>query len=110
MGLPAQSLRFISTHGCPGVQPWPSRLRPLGRLKELRKDRTARQFPRVASYIPKSPLMRGMPLAVIAAQLGHADTRMVEKHYGHLAANYVADTVRPAFGTLGIAGSSNVVP
>jgi len=29
--------------------------------------------------------MRGVPLAVIAAQLGHADTRMVEKHYAHLA-------------------------
>jgi integrase len=46
--------------------------------------------------------MKGVPLAVIAAQLGHADTRMVEKHYGHLAPNYVAETVRAAFGTLGI--------
>jgi len=29
--------------------------------------------------------MHGVPLAVIAVQLGHADTRMVEKHYGHLS-------------------------
>jgi integrase len=29
--------------------------------------------------------MRAVPLAVIAAQLGHSDTRMVEKHYGHLS-------------------------
>jgi integrase len=54
--------------------------------------------------------MRGVPLAVIAQQLGHADTRMVEKHYGHLAPSYVADTVRAAFGTLGILEPSNVVP
>jgi integrase len=54
--------------------------------------------------------MRGVPLAVIAAQLGHTDTRMVEKHYGHLAPNYVADTVRAAFGTLGIVEPSNVIP
>jgi hypothetical protein len=54
--------------------------------------------------------MRGVPLAVIAAQLGHADTRMVEKHYGHLAPSYVADTVRAAFGTLGVLKPSNVVP
>jgi integrase len=27
---------------------------------------------------------RGVPLVFIAAQLGHANTRMVEKHYGHL--------------------------
>ena len=53
--------------------------------------------------------MRNVPLAVIAAQLGHADTRMVEKHYGHLAPSYVADTVRAAFGTLGIVEPSNVV-
>jgi hypothetical protein len=34
---------------------------------------------------------------------------MVEKHYGHLAPSYVADTVRAAFGTLGIVEPSNVV-
>jgi integrase len=54
--------------------------------------------------------MRGAPLAVIAKQLGHADTRMVEKHYGHLAPSYVADTVRAAFGSLGFLEPSNVVP
>ena len=53
--------------------------------------------------------MRGVPLAVIAAQLGHSDTRMVEKHYGHLAPNYVADTVRTAFGRLGIVEPSNII-
>jgi hypothetical protein len=29
----------------------------------------------------------------IAEQLGHADTRMTEKHYAHLAPSYVADTI-----------------
>jgi integrase len=53
--------------------------------------------------------MRAVPLAVIAAQLGHSDTRMVEKHYGHLAPSYVADTVRAAFGSLGIVEPSKVV-
>lgn len=54
--------------------------------------------------------MRGVPFAVIAAQLGYSDTRMVEKHYGHLAPSYVADTVRQAFGSLGIVEPSNVMP
>jgi integrase len=53
-------------------------------------------------------VMKGVPLAVVAAQLGHKDTRMVEKHYGHLAPSYVADTIRAAFGELGITGISNV--
>jgi intergrase/recombinase len=29
--------------------------------------------------------MKGVPLAVIAAQLGHADTRICERHYASLA-------------------------
>jgi integrase len=45
--------------------------------------------------------MNGVPLMVVAKNLGHADTRMVEKHYGHLAPNYIADVIRekaPKFG------------
>jgi integrase len=47
-------------------------------------------------------VMAGMPLMVVAKNLGHADTKMVEKHYGHLAPSYVAETIRakaPRFGT-----------
>jgi integrase len=47
--------------------------------------------------------MRGVPIGVIAEQLGHADTRMTEKHYAHLAPSYVAETIRAHFPTLGIA-------
>jgi integrase len=54
--------------------------------------------------------MRAVPLAVIAAQLGHSDTRMVEKHYGHMSPSYLAETVRAAFGSLGLVEPSNVVP
>jgi integrase len=46
-------------------------------------------------------VMNGVPLLVIAKNLGHADTRMVEKHYGHLAPSYIADAIRagaPKFG------------
>ena len=53
-------------------------------------------------------VMAGAPLPVIAAQLGHTDTRMVEKHYGHLAPSYVADTVRATFTSLGIVEETNV--
>jgi integrase len=52
--------------------------------------------------------MRGVPMGVIAEQLGHADTRMTEKHYAHLAPSYVADTIRAHFPTLGIAGETSV--
>jgi integrase len=54
-------------------------------------------------------VMAGMPLLVVAKNLGHADTRMVEHHYGHLAPSYVAEAIRagaPRFGTV----ASNVKP
>src|SRR5262249_33157608 len=46
-------------------------------------------------------VMNGAPLMVVARNLGHADTRMVERHYGHLAPSYIADAIRataPKFG------------
>ena len=45
--------------------------------------------------------MAGMPLLVVAKNLGHASTKMVEAHYGHLSPGYVSDAIRkhaPRFG------------
>jgi len=53
---------------------------------------------------------KGIPMAYIAAQLGHSDTRMVEKHYGHLAPNAMADAIRSLAPRLGIADQGNVHP
>jgi integrase len=53
--------------------------------------------------------MKGVPMGVIAAQLGHADTRITERHYAHLAPSYIADTIRGAFPDLGIAGERTVI-
>jgi integrase len=39
-------------------------------------------------------VMRGVPLMIVAKNLGHSDTRMVEKHYGHLAPSYITDAIR----------------
>jgi integrase len=47
-------------------------------------------------------IMAGAPLIVVAQNLGHRDTAMVEAHYGHLAPNYVADTLRATAPTFGI--------
>jgi integrase len=50
-----------------------------------------------------------VPLMVIARNLGHADTRMVEKHYGHLATSYVRKAIRAA-KPLEIGVPAKVVP
>jgi integrase len=46
-------------------------------------------------------VMNGTPLLVVAKNLGHSDTRMVERHYGHLAPSYIVEAIRagaPRFG------------
>lgn len=52
--------------------------------------------------------MNGVPMAVIAAILGHGDTRMTEKHYAHLSPDHVALTLRANAPKLGIVEASNV--
>jgi integrase len=53
--------------------------------------------------------VKGVPMAVIAEALGHADERITRKHYAHLSPSYVADMVRTTVGGLGIVDRDNVV-
>jgi len=50
----------------------------------------------------------GTPLQYIAVAMGHADTRMTEKHYAHLMPSHVADTVRKNFPQFAPEQGSNV--
>ncbi len=52
----------------------------------------------------------GCPLAYVAAQLGHSDTRMVEKHYGHLAPSALADSIRALMPKLGLMEAPKLEP
>jgi integrase len=39
-------------------------------------------------------VMGGVPLVVVAKNLGHVDVRMVTRVYGHLASDFIADAIR----------------
>jgi integrase len=55
-------------------------------------------------------VMNDVPLLVVAKNLGHADTRMVEKHYGHLSPDFVADAIRAGAPRFGGQSAERVVP
>lgn len=82
--------------------------RPILEASKAAKIRPAVSFHVLRHTYASRLAMKGVPMAVIAEQLGHSDTRMTERHYAHLAPSYVGDTVRAAFGTLGIVEASNV--
>jgi integrase len=90
--------------------PWgPShQQRPLEVASERAKIKPHVNFHILRHTYASSLAMNGAPMGVIAAQLGHADTRVTERHYAHLAPNYIADTVRATLPTFGIVKLSNV--
>ncbi|MEI4484066.1 MULTISPECIES: tyrosine-type recombinase/integrase [unclassified Phyllobacterium] len=55
-------------------------------------------------------IMNGTPLLVVATNLGHTDTRMVEKHYGHLTKSYMHEAIRAGAPKFGITSPGTVVP
>ena len=54
-------------------------------------------------------VMNGMPLLVVARNLGHESTKMIEKHYGHLTNTFFDDAIRESAPRFGVAPpTSNV--
>jgi site-specific recombinase XerD len=105
-GRPASDRIFLRSDG----KRWGAshQQRPLADAANRAKIYPAPSFHILRHSHASALAMRGVPLGVIAAQLGHQDTRMTERHYAHLAPSYVADTIRTHFPTLGISGESNV--
>jgi integrase len=54
-------------------------------------------------------VQNGAPLNVVAALLGHANDRMTQKHYAHLAPSYIAEVVKKNAPTFGFGKRSKVV-
>lgn len=82
--------------------------RPLTEACKAAKIKPAIRFHDLRHTHGSTLAMRGVPMAVIAAQLGHADTRMTERHYAHLSPSYVAETIRASFPALGIISKGNI--
>ena len=97
---------FVRADGC--LWGKSHQLRPMLAACSRAKIKPAISFHVLRHTYGSTLAMRGVPMGVIAEQLGHADTRMTEKHYAHLARSYVADTIRAHFPTLGITGEDNV--
>ncbi|HEX2020073.1 MAG TPA: site-specific integrase [Aurantimonas sp.] len=55
-------------------------------------------------------VMNETPLMVVAGNLGHADTRMVERHYGHLTEDYIDEAIRRGAPRFGAVAPNNVAP
>jgi integrase len=92
-------LLFHAPHGGPWGKS--NQLRPMRLACERARIKPAVGFHILRHTAASLAVMNGTPLVVVARNLGHASTRMVEAHYGHLAPSYIADEIRkgaPQFG------------
>ena len=84
--------------------------RPLSEACRAAKVKPAASFHILRHTYASLMVMDAVPLMVVARNLGHTDTRMVEKHYGHLATSYIREAIRGA-QPLGIGDdTANIVP
>lgn len=106
-GKPSDALMFTRPNG----DAWGKshQQRPLVEACEQAKIAPAVSFHLLRHTYASRLAMRGVALHVIAHNLGHADTRMTERHYAHLCPSYVADTIRNAAPALGIVPQTNTV-
>ena len=98
-GRGSADLLFHAPRGAPWSKS--NQLKPMQTACERARIKPAVGFHILRHTWASLAVMNGTPLVVVARNLGHASTRMVEAHYGHLAPSYIADEIRkgaPQFG------------
>lgn len=82
-----------------------------GQSHQIRRIREACERAKIEPAIPFHALrhtwaslavMNGMPLMIVARNLGHRDVRMCERFYSHMSPSYETDAVRRHAPTFGI--------
>jgi integrase len=98
-GRAGHELLFTKANG----RPWEksAQARPMREACERAKIQPRVSFHLLRHTWASLSTASGMPLMIVARNLGHRDTRMCERHYSHLSPSFEADAVRahaPTFG------------
>jgi integrase len=83
--------------------------RPMREAREHARITPAVGFHALRHIWASLAAMARVPLLVVAKNLGHKDTRMVD-HYGHLAPSFITEAIRAGAPVYGIEASKQVVP
>lgn len=106
IGKNSNELMFTRSDG----KPWKKnyQVRPLEAACTAAKIIPAINFHILRHTYGSSLAMRGVPLQVIAAVLGHSDTRITHKHYAHLMPSYIANVIKEHLPDFGKTEKSNL--
>ena len=94
VGRDATDLVLGAKNGTPWTKS--AQARPMREACERAKIRPAIGFHILRHTWASLAIKAGLPLWMVARNLGHSDTRMVEKHYGHVEQDFIAKAIREA--------------
>jgi integrase len=108
VGRPPEALMFTRTDG----GPWTASMQARPMLEACARAgiKPPIGFHQLRHTWASLAVMAGVQLMVVARNLGHASTVMVEKHYGHLSASYIDDAIRAGAPKFGAVEQTNVLP
>jgi integrase len=99
---------FVRADGEPWKTSW--QIRPMKAACEAAHIKPGAGFHVLRHTWASHAVMNGVPLLLVARNLGHRDTRMTELHYGHLAPSFEADMIRRGGFRLGAVPAGVVTP
>ena len=99
-GRPGNALMFTHANGSPWKET--EQGRPMRETCENARIEPAAGFHTTRHTWASLAVMNRMPLMVVARNLGHSDTKMVERHYSHLTKNFITDAILAAAPDYGI--------
>jgi integrase len=107
LGRPGDELILLKADG----SAWRAshQLRPMAEAVNRAKIKPSISFHGLRHSWASLSVMNGVPLMIVAKNLGHADARMCEKNYAHLAPSYIADAIRAGAPKFGFKAEKNIV-
>ena len=99
-GKSANGLLLARDDGAAWEKSW--QVRPMQAACKAARIKPAVSFHVLRHTWASLTVMNGAPLLVVAKNLVHLKTRMVEKHYGHLAPSFIAEAIRDAAPRFGL--------
>lgn len=107
VGKLSQEIIFTRTNGSPWKKNY--QIRPLATACTQANIIPSINFHDLRHTYASTLAMRGVPLQVIAAVLGHSDTRITHKHYAHLMPSYIARVIQEHLPNFGETEKNNII-
>lgn len=83
---------------------------PMAAACKIAKIKPAITFHALRHTYASLAVENGMPLLVLAGNLGHANTTMVETHYGHMTDTHITKAIRASAPRFGYRPDKKIVP